>query len=128
MMPLLRDCAWGPPEPAQATEATQCQQAEIHRAEPQLTAAAIVGRLGEIDATFGARQQSIVQRLLRPLRRTAAETLVASAAVVPSPMPPVSPGAMDGSGHEGPNPSTAPTAVSAPRSRRSVVAASPSAG
>ena len=43
-------------------------------AEPQLTALAIVGRLTERDPeTFGPKQHSIVQRLLKALRKTAAE-------------------------------------------------------
>jgi hypothetical protein len=47
-------------------------------AEPDLTALAIVRRLGESDpATFGDKQHSIVQRLLRSLRRKAAETALA---------------------------------------------------
>src|SRR6476469_2735324 len=46
--------------------------------QPQLTALAIVGRLGEkYPEQFGTRQHSIVQRLLRTLRRKAAEQLVA---------------------------------------------------
>lgn len=48
-------------------------------AEPQLTALAIVRRLAAIDpATFSDRQHSIVQRLLRSLRRKAAETVIAA--------------------------------------------------
>ena len=46
--------------------------------QPQLTALAIVGRLSEkYPEEFGTRQHSIVQRLLRALRRKAAEQLVA---------------------------------------------------
>jgi hypothetical protein len=45
--------------------------------EPQLTALAIVGRLTEKHPEqFGTRQHSIVQRLLRALRKKAAETLL----------------------------------------------------
>src|SRR6202165_1734457 len=48
-------------------------------AEPQLTALAIVGRLTEKHPEhFGTRQHSIVQRLLRALRRKTAEQLVAA--------------------------------------------------
>lgn len=48
-------------------------------AEPDITALTIVGRLAGIDpASFGDKQQSIVQRLLRSLRRKAAETLLAA--------------------------------------------------
>jgi hypothetical protein len=47
-------------------------------AQPQLTALAIVGRLSEkYPEEFGTRQHSIVQRLLRALRRKAADQLVA---------------------------------------------------
>ena len=46
-------------------------------AQPQLTALTIVGRLSEkYPEEFGTRQHSIVQRLLRALRRKAAEQLV----------------------------------------------------
>ena len=48
-------------------------------AEPQLTALAIVGRLAQRDADqFGPKQHSIVQRLLKALRRKAAERLIAT--------------------------------------------------
>jgi hypothetical protein len=48
-------------------------------AEPQITALIIVGRLAEIDpATFGDKQHSIVQKLLKRLRRSAAESVLAS--------------------------------------------------
>lgn len=47
--------------------------------EPQITALTIVGRLAAIDpATFGDKQHSIVQRLLKQLRRRAAESVLAS--------------------------------------------------
>ena len=47
-------------------------------AQPQLTALAIVGRLSEkYPEEFGTRQHSIVQRLLRALRKKAAEKLIA---------------------------------------------------
>jgi hypothetical protein len=50
-------------------------------AEPQLTALAIVQRLAEIDpATFSDKQHSIVQRLLRSLRRKAAGTVLVAMA------------------------------------------------
>jgi hypothetical protein len=76
--------------------------------EPQLTAIAIVGRLAERDPeTFGSKQHSIVQRLLRALRKKAAETLLASAAPV-IPMPGYqAPRAVDGSGYGRPDPPTA---------------------
>jgi hypothetical protein len=48
-------------------------------AEPQLTALAIVGRLAQRDADqFGPKQHSIVQRLLKALRRKAAERIIAA--------------------------------------------------
>ena len=48
-------------------------------AEPDITALTIVGRLAGIDsASFGDKQQSIVQRLLRSLRLKAAEKLLAA--------------------------------------------------
>jgi len=76
--------------------------------EPQLTAIAIVGRLAKRDPeTFGSKQHSIVQRLLRALRKKAAETLLASAAPV-IPMPgQQAPRAVDGSGYGRPDPPTA---------------------
>jgi hypothetical protein len=77
-------------------------------AEPQLIAIAIVDRLSEKHpGQFGTKQHSIVQRLLKALRKKAAEKLLAqesldTTAVVPTP------GAVDGSGYGGPNPPTAP--------------------
>jgi hypothetical protein len=50
-------------------------------AEPQLTAIAIVGRLADLHPDqFGKKQHSTVQRLLRALRRSAAQRLVAETA------------------------------------------------
>jgi len=77
--------------------------------QPQLTALAIVGRLREkYPEEFGTRQHSIVQRLLRALRRKAAKQMVAQEvfgeATVAAPLP----GVVDGSGHVGPEPPTAP--------------------
>jgi len=77
-------------------------------AEPQLTALAIVGRLSEKHpAQFGPRQHSIVQRLLKALRKNAVERLIAQeprgARATAS-----SRGAVDGSGYIGPDPPTAP--------------------
>ena len=47
-------------------------------AEPQITALAIVRRLAAIDPdTFGDKQHSIVQRLLKALRRKAAQRVIA---------------------------------------------------
>jgi hypothetical protein len=77
--------------------------------QPQLTALAIVGRLSEkYPEEFGTRQHSIVQRLLRALRRKAAEQLVAQDplgnATTAAPLL----GVVDGSGYVGPDPPTAP--------------------
>jgi hypothetical protein len=76
--------------------------------QPQLTAIAIVGRLRErYPEEFGTKQHSIVQRLLRALRRKAAEQLIA-----PEPPDDITaaapwPGTVDGSGYVGPDPPTA---------------------
>jgi len=60
--------------------------------EPQLTALAIVGRLATIDPSmFSDKQHSIVQRLLRSLRRKVAET-----AIVSMPVDEIRPEAVDG--------------------------------
>ena len=82
--------------------------------QPQLTALTIVGRLSEkYPEEFGTKQHSIVQRLLRALRRKAAEQLVAEAPLggIPTAVP--LPGAVDGSGYVGPDPPTAPPSVQA---------------
>jgi hypothetical protein len=79
-------------------------------AEPQLTAIAIVGRLAERHPEqFGNKQHSIVQRLLRALRRGAAHRLIAETATVKHEnLAQQPPGAVDGSGYGGPDPPTAP--------------------
>jgi hypothetical protein len=78
-------------------------------AEPQLTAIAIVARLAERHPEqFGNKQHSIVQRLLRALRRTSAQRLVAETAADGRETVVQPPGAVDGSGYGGPNPPTAP--------------------
>jgi hypothetical protein len=83
-------------------------------AEPQLTAIAIVDRLANVHPDqFGKKQHSIVQRLLRALRRSTAQKLIAEAAgdgyeAVVRP-----PGAVDGSGYAGPDPPTVPLTVPA---------------
>jgi hypothetical protein len=80
-------------------------------AEPQLTALAIVVRLSESHPhQFGKKQHSIVQRLLKALRRNAAEKLVAEAAGAATVTAPP-PGSVDGSGYMGPDPPTAPPSV-----------------
>src|SRR3982074_1411666 len=77
-------------------------------AEPQLTALTIVGRLSEKHPEqFGTKQHSIVQRLLKALRKTAAEKLLASTA------PSITtdrqgPGPVDRSGYDGPRPPPRP--------------------
>jgi hypothetical protein len=77
--------------------------------EPQLTAIAIVARLAERHPEqFGNKQHSIVQRLLRALRQTSAQRLIAETAAEGSGTVAQPPGAVDGSGYGGPNPPTAP--------------------
>ena len=86
-------------------------------AQPQLTALTIVGRLSEkCPEQFGTRQHSIVQRLLRALRKKAAEQLIAQeplgdAATTATPWS----GSVDGSGYVGPDPPTAPLVEQAGR-------------
>jgi hypothetical protein len=99
-------------------------------AEPQLTAITIVGRLSEKQPNqFGTKQHSIVQRLLKVLRRNAAEKLIAQEPLGATTGAP-GPGAVDGSGYGGPDPPTAPAverAWKAARFNRSVeVRSSPS--
>lgn len=77
--------------------------------QPQLTALAIVGRVREAHPEeFGARQHSIVQRLLRALRRSAAEQLAAQGPLGDATTAAPLPGLVDGSGYVGPDPPTAP--------------------
>ena len=72
--------------------------------EPQLTALAIVGRLSERHPEqFGTKQHSTVQRLLKALRKKAAEKPIAQEPSIALPT-----GAVDGSGYGWPNPPTAP--------------------
>lgn len=78
-------------------------------AEPRLTALAILGRLTERHPDqFGPRQHSIVQRLLKALRTKAAQQIIAAHPPSASTPPPQPPGAVDGSGYGGPDPTTAP--------------------
>lgn len=66
-------------------------------AEPDITALAIVRRLAVIEpATFGDKQQSIVQRLLRSLRRKAAETALTALIEQAATAEPLPPGSVDG--------------------------------
>jgi hypothetical protein len=83
-------------------------------AEPQLTAIAIVGRLAERHPEqFGKKQHSIVQRLLRALRKAAAQRLIAETAAEGCETIAQPPGAVDRTGYEGPDTPTAPPAVPA---------------
>ena len=83
-------------------------------AEPQLTAIAIVGRLAELHpGQFGKKQHSIVQRLLRALRKSAAQRLIAETIADGHGNTARSLGAVDGSGYAGPDPPTAPLPVPA---------------
>jgi hypothetical protein len=80
-------------------------------AEPQLTALAIVGRLSEsYPELFCEKQHSIVQRLLKALRRKAAERLTAQMTLTTSPTMLLPPGAVDGAACDGHSaPPTAPS-------------------
>jgi hypothetical protein len=75
--------------------------------DPQLTALAIVGRLSEsYPELFCRKQHSTVQRLLRALRRKAAERLTAEMTLT---IPHLLPGAVAGAAYEGHSaPPTAP--------------------
>jgi hypothetical protein len=99
--------------------------------QPQLTALGIVGRLGEkYPEEFGTRQHSIVQRLLRTLRRKAAEQLVAQEPLGDATTAAPLPGVVDGSGYVGPDPPTAPLVEQAGKATwrgRSIDIGSPSA-
>jgi hypothetical protein len=77
--------------------------------EPQLTAIAIVGRLADLHPDqFGKKQHSIVQRLLRALRKSAAQRLIAETAADGHENAGRPLGAVDGSDNAGPDPPTAP--------------------
>ena len=65
--------------------------------EPQLTALAIVGRLSELyPEQFCKKQHSIVQRLLKALRKKAAERLTAQMTLTTPALLSLLPGAVDG--------------------------------
>jgi len=69
----------------------------------------IVGRLSEkYPEEFGTKQHSIVQRLLRALRKKAAEQLIAQEPLGDATTAIPWPGSVDGSGYVGPDPPTAP--------------------
>jgi len=71
-------------------------------AEPQLTAIAIVGRLSEKHPDqFGTRQHSIVQRLLKVLRKKAAKKLMLRSHLTPQQLP-LGPGLWTARPMEGP--------------------------
>jgi hypothetical protein len=57
---------------------------------------------------FGTKQHSIVQRLLKTLRKKAAEKLIAQEPPCPAMTTAPPPGAVDGSGYARPDPPTAP--------------------
>ena len=83
-------------------------------AEPQLTAIAIVDRLADLHpGQFGKKQHSTVQRLLRALRKSAAQRLIAETAADGNENAGRLLGAVDSSGCGGPNPPTAPLPVPA---------------
>ena len=70
--------------------------------EPQITALAIVRRLAAIDpATFSDKQHSIVQRLIRSLRRKATETVIVAMAAQASIAAAMRPGPVDGASCDG---------------------------
>ena len=70
--------------------------------EPQITALAIVRWLAAIDpATFSDKQHSIVQRLIRLLRRKAAETVIVAMATQVPIEAAMRPGPVDGASCDG---------------------------
>jgi hypothetical protein len=88
-------------------------------AEPQLTALAILGRLNERHPEeFGSKQHSIVQRLLKRLRKKTAEKLIADGLLGRATNIAASPGSVDGSGYIGPDPPTAPPTERASKAAR----------
>ena len=73
-----------------------------------MTAIAIVDRLADLHpGQFGKKQHSTVQRLLRALRKSAAQRLIAETAADGNENAGRLLGAVDGSGYGGPNPPTA---------------------
>src|SRR5580704_730410 len=89
-------------------------------AEPQLTAIAIIARLAQRHPDqFGKKQHSIVRRLLRALRNSAAQRFIAETAADVYENVAQPPGAVDGSGYGGPDPPTAPLPVTVPQCRPS---------
>jgi hypothetical protein len=90
-------------------------------AEPQLTALAIVGRLSAtFPEQFCKKQHSIVQRLLRVLRKKAAERLMAEMTLSMPTAAALLAGAVDGAACNGHSaPPTAPSVEQAARARQS---------
>jgi len=88
-------------------------------AKPHLTALAIVRRLAEVEpASFGDKQHSIVQRLLKTLRRKAAEAVIATM-ISRAEAGALSTGAVDGAPrNERSAPPTAPPSEQASRRAR----------
>jgi hypothetical protein len=83
-------------------------------AEPQLTAIAIVARLADLHpGQFCNKQHSIVQRLLRALRESASQRLIAETVADGNEKVERLLGAMDGSGYGEPDPPTAPLPIPA---------------
>jgi hypothetical protein len=79
-------------------------------AEPQLTAIAIVGRLAELHpGQFGQKQHSIVQRLLRALRKNATHRLIAETVADGNENAGRLLGTVDGSGYGGARPAHSPS-------------------
>ena len=66
---------------------------------------------------FGKKQHSIVQRLLRALRRSAAQRLTAETAGDGYETFAQPPGAVDGSGYAGPDPAHSPSHCASPQHR-----------
>ena len=96
-------------------------------AEPQLTALAIVGRLSEAyPEQFCKKQHSIVQRLLRALRKKAAERLMTDMTLTDPTSGALSPGAVDGAACDGHSaPPTAPTVQQVARRSGTVLSRPP---
>jgi hypothetical protein len=70
--------------------------------EPQITALAIVRRLAAIDpATFSYKQHSIMQRLIRSVRRKATESVIVAMAAQASIAAAMRPGPVDGASCDG---------------------------
>jgi hypothetical protein len=88
--------------------------------EPQLTALAIVGRLSETyPEQFCKKQHSIVQRLLRALRKKIAERSMAEMSLTTPASAALLPGAVDGAACDAHSaPPTAPTVEQAGRARQ----------